>query len=158
MARWLLTALLLTGPSAAAGAQDPPPAPRGPHPTNQLASAEERAGGVVVRFTRLVTRYREVKVRQDGQEVTRYVPETSWVGVDVPADGKEVMALGVDGKPIDPKDLPRRLARRTLVVVFAFGPGEELRPDPMFLGLLRDGVVVIAGRTERLFPEYPKLK
>src|SRR5690348_4609130 len=105
MFRCLLIVAMTVSVVTVAVAQDRPPLPRGPAPQYQLASAAEDGGAVVVRFTRVVHQTKQVQVEEDGKKLLRNVVESGWSDIDVPVDGKEVRALGADGKAIHPKDL-----------------------------------------------------
>lgn len=158
MVRWVYVTAVLAGLATDSGAQDLPPLPQGPSPNYQLAKAVEKDGIVVVRFTRVEFRTKTVEVEKDGKKFARNIAESAWAdaGIDVPVDGKEVRAFGADGKVIDPKDLPKRLARLTQVVVFVFGPNTEPKPDPFYLRALREDIVVFAAPAAKLFPAPPK--
>jgi hypothetical protein len=134
--------------------KDLPPAPIGGGPLCQLATAAEKDGAVVVRFHQLWLHAKVLKVERDGKQVVENEFVYRWVEVpvDVRVDGREVRVLSADGKAIDPATLPKRLAKPTPVVVFRFSPKEEPRPDPFYLRMLREDVVVFAGPFEKFHP------
>ena len=138
-------------------AQDLPPLPKGSPPDFELATAMEKDGAVVVRFTMRGTHTKVVQVEQDGKKVTKNVVELAWVdSSDVKVDGKNFAVLGADGKAIDPKDLLKRLAKPTQVAVFKFGPKGESKPDLFYLRMLREDVVVFAASYEKFRPAPTK--
>ncbi|MFL5242303.1 MAG: hypothetical protein ACJ8FY_09365 [Gemmataceae bacterium] len=57
-----------------------------------------------------------------------------------------VRALTVHGKSIDPKDLVKRLGKASQVVLF-HGQAE---PDPYYLKVFREDVVVFVGPADKL--------
>lgn len=156
MLRFLCIAATIAGLASGARAQDLPPLPKGPPPQYPLARAGEKDGKVVVHFTRVVHRTKPVTVEENGKKLTSNVVESGWDEITLPVDGKEVRALGPDGKAIDPKDLPKRLAKRTQVVVFVLNEfSGTTEPDPFYLRVLREDVVVFAAPAEKLFPPPP---
>jgi len=80
------------------------------------------------------------------------VEEAGWFDYDLTVDGRQVRAVGADGKAIDPKDLPKRLAKPARVVLFR-GAGE---PDPHYLGVLRDDVIVLVAPADKFKAPAPK--
>jgi hypothetical protein len=57
---------------------------------------------------------------------------------------KDVAVTDVDGKPIDPKTLTKRLQTETAVLIAA--AGKEV--DPYYLTVVREGTIILAPRVE----------
>ena len=111
-----------------------------------LAQATEANGKVVVRFSIPV----EVPdgaypVGPKGELVIGANSKMGWFDIHLVADGKKVRALTADGKAIEPKDLPKRLAKACRVVLFK----GQAEPDPYYLGLFREGVVLIVAPADK---------
>ena len=153
MVRLFLAVAAAVGLTMATAAQDLPPLPKGPSPDFGLATAMEKDGAVVVRFTSRGAHNKVLEVEQDGKKVTQIVVELAWVdSADVKVDGKDFAVLGADGKAIDPKDLLKRLAKPTQVAVFRIGPKVEPKPDPFYLRMLREDVVVFVAPYAKFLP------
>jgi hypothetical protein len=124
MLRWLFVSMLVAVVAARSGAQDRPPAPSGAPPEIMLAQATVKDGRIVVQFSmpHFIEKHVTVEVERDGKKApeTRTVKESIWFDIDVTVDGKEVEVFGVDGKAIDPMDLPKRLAKPTQVAVVRY--------------------------------------
>jgi hypothetical protein len=71
-----------------------------------------------------------------------------WHQVDLEADGKEVQAFDVEGKPIAPGQLLKLLAKPAPVVLFKSVVGEG--PDPYYLRVLRPGTVVLQAPRDKV--------
>lgn len=146
MVRWAFVVVAFIALVAVTYAQDLPLAPQGPSPNQMLATAVKKDGADVIRFFHLEKRIKKVQVERDGKKVDVDFIETQWTPRtdDLQVDAKGVAFFTADGKAIDPKALLKRLAKPTRVVVFYFEPKEKLTPDPAYLRMLREDVVVIA--------------
>jgi hypothetical protein len=71
--------------------------------------------------------------------------KVGWFDVHLVADGKAVRALTADGKEINPKGLPKRLAKAFRAVLFK----DAADPDPYYLGLFREDVTLTGRGTRR---------
>jgi hypothetical protein len=74
---------------------------------------------------------------------TRY----RWVTVALEADGKQVRAFDVKGKPIAPDQLPKLLPKLAPVALF-----KGADPDPYYLRVLRPDTVVIKAPADKFTP------
>jgi hypothetical protein len=130
MTRLFMATLTAVAAPWLAGADAMPTRLQGPAPEVVLAQALEKEGAWVVRVS-------VPETRSDGLVVP--VEETRWFDCDLVVDGSKVRALGTDGKAIDVKELPKRLAKPTRVVLFR-GAGE---PDLSHLAVFPEFVVVL---------------
>ena len=144
MVRRLFTFAMVIGLAASSSGQDPSPSFKGPPPTFKLATAVDKDGVIVVRYSEAFVATKDVQVEKDGKKFTKTVSYTEWGEVEFKADGKSVAVLGANSKALDPKDLLKRLAKPTPIAVFSFNQGDELKPDPLYLRVLREDVVVFA--------------
>lgn len=142
---------LIVGWAGSVAAQDQPPLPIGPAPEFRTATAVEKGGEVFVQFTTFerypITEF--IEVERDGQKVkmAQTKMEEGWGTAEVKVDGKSLIALGTNGKMIDPKELLKRLDKSAPVAVFSyFDPKEEAKPDPYYLQFLRTELVVFTQR------------
>ena len=158
MVRWLCTLAMVIGLVASSSGQDRSPPPKGPGPSFQLATAVEKDGLIVVRYSQPVQATKTVQVEKDGKKVTQNVAYTVWNDIEFKVDGKSVAVLGADGKAIDPKNLLKRLAKPTPIAIFAFNPKDELTPDPFYLRVLREDIVVFAASYMEFRPPPPPKK
>jgi RNA polymerase sigma factor (sigma-70 family) len=111
--------------------------PAGPQPL--ILPARWDAGRVVVRMSVTSTRYRQVTV--PGTEINRYSYVPEWVQTErnVSLAGREVKAVGIDGKAIDAKKLARLLAKETPVLVSLDG-----NPiDRFYLRVVKEGTPIL---------------
>jgi hypothetical protein len=138
MVRCGICAVALAGAAAWAAADEKPPPPKKasrPPDVTVVARVAEKDGTVIVRFSLPV----EVPDGADPVGGPERVPvigarsKMGWFDVHLVADGKAVRALTADGKEINPKDLPKRLAKASRAVLFK-GAAD---PDPYYLGLFR---------------------
>jgi hypothetical protein len=107
---------------ATADDQPAPPKKGSSPPAVVLARATERHGAVVVRFSLPAAQPINVLLPAGPGVELRVVlgaeTKAGWADFDVPIDGNTPRALSADGKPIDPKDLPKRLTKGTRAVLF----------------------------------------
>jgi hypothetical protein len=136
-------------------AEEKPLRPIGLPPRVCVATAAEKDGVVQIRV--IVTRMVPVTVEKvlpdaDGKTITR--KETIYkaviVGTVLIADGEEVQVSRKDGKAVDPKDLPKLLAKETRVLVFSLG-----KVDPYYLDVVNDQVLIITVPASKKFPRPP---
>src|SRR5262249_3434783 len=134
---------------------DEPTLPRYPPPEVVVADASEKDGSVRVRLWIPVPHVVTVErtIERDGKNINmdlatyRY---SKWFRVDLKADGEQVQAFDVEGKKIAPKELLKRLAKETHVVLFKDDP-----PDPYYLGVLRPDTVVLKAPGYEVTPPQP---
>jgi hypothetical protein len=126
-----------------------------------LAQAATKGSDVMVRVSIAmpVAGTKWVEVVRDGKkekEPVTVIEKYVWSDVDVKVDGKETAAFDVSGKAIEPKDLPKRLAKPTRVAVVYTFPGFEAKLDPFYLGALKSDIVVLKGPDAKFRPVPPK--
>ncbi len=153
MVRSRMCVLALIGTVALATAEEKPAPPKGGPPVMALAQATEKDGKIVVRFWLAHERPAgaDYVPGPEGKSIRVIGARTKmgWADVDVVADGRTIRALTADGKAIDPKDLPKRLAKASRVVLF-YGQAD---PQPYYLGLFRESVVLfVAPANKFAFP------
>jgi hypothetical protein len=149
MNRCSICMVILIGTATAAPAEEKPTPPMkgSPRPVAVLAQANEKDGKVVVRFSLPV----EVPDGADlvgGPDRAPIIGARSkmgWFDVDLVVDDKTVRALTTDGKAIDPKTLPKRLAKASRVVLFQ----GKANPDPFYLGLFREDAVLFVAPADK---------
>jgi hypothetical protein len=119
-------------------AQEGSPTPRGVPPEYCLAWASRKDNGVGIRIYRLEVMEVEYV---DGKEVWR----RRWIAPKTLVLGEQVRAYRPTGKAFEPNDVLKALAKPTVVACFigTIGP-KPAEPDPIYLGLLREGSVVLA--------------
>ena len=119
-------------------AREDSPTPRGVPPEYCLAWASRKDNGVAIRIYRLeVTGVDFV----DGKEVLR----TRWIAPKTLVLGQQVRAYRTTGKAAQPNDVLKALGKPTVVACFIGTMGlKPSDPDPVYLGLLREGSVVLA--------------
>lgn len=143
----LFFVLALFGSVLPATAQDLPNPPIGLKPEIMLARATQVDEEVKVLFTTPVLKPRSemIEAEVDGKKVsmTRMVYDfVKWSEVDLKVDGKTIKAYGVDGNEIDVKQLPERLKKNTRVAVVLHGPAGQVKPDPYYLAVLKEDMLV----------------
>jgi hypothetical protein len=153
MTKYLLTASVLLLAAAPLPRRERPTLPNRPPPEVVLAEASEKEGAVWVRFL-IPWGQRTEKpgiMEIDGKKIpvtTSTRTYGKWFPtVDLKVDGKRVQAFDVEGKEIAPKELLKRLAKRTHVVLFKSDP-----PDPFYLRLLRPDTLVFKAPLEKVTP------
>lgn len=135
------TALLLI--TSAVSADQQTALPVGPSPEIVLAKAVAKSGTWFVRVsipekhTTGTTNIADPSGRTTGVIVP--IEETKWHDYDLAVDGQQVRAIRPDGKAIEPKDLRGRLGRSVRVVLFR----GHANPDPYYMSVLRDDVIVL---------------
>jgi hypothetical protein len=119
-------------------AQEESPSPKGGAPEYCLASATRQGDRVAVRIHRLEV----VKVEYvDGKDVLR----TRWLAPVTFVLGERVRAYRPTGRAVEPNDVLMALGKPTMVACFIGTLGlKPSDPDPLYLGLLREGSVVLA--------------
>ncbi len=135
-------------------------APKGPPPEVRVVKVSPKGdlvSEVTVMMTRMQTETRREERIVNGMNVVRNVtvsvPVVMQERRQVVHAAKDVKAFSAEGKAIDLKDLAKRLAYPTPVVVSADG-----RPvDPAYLRLFRkDALVLVLSAAPRM-PSLPKL-
>jgi hypothetical protein len=151
-----VAALLLA--AAPSPRREQPPLPReGFPPEVVFAQAFPKGGAVQLRFfipipaTGPATR----EVERDGRIVRQQIAifvYTRRLVVDLEVDDKQVRAFDVEGKPIAPQQLLKRLAKLSPVVLFKVV--KEGVPDPYYLRVLKEGTVVITAPHDKVTPQW----
>ena len=140
----LLMVLLVCGPAAEGHADKPPP---NEPPQLWRASASEKGGKVLLQ----IAQPEYIEPRQaDAAEAMR------WRDLKVAELGEAVHAFGVDGKRMDAKAVLKGLAKPKGVAVFVRYQQPLLDPDPFYLGMLREGTVVLVVAAGAIFDPVPK--
>ena len=153
--------LLLASLAGRSVAQDKPAPPVGAPPVMMVAQAAAKGRDVILRVSvpTTVLGTKLVEVERDGKkekEPVTIVEKYVWSEVDVKVDGKETAAFDVNGKPINPKELPKLLAKPARVAVVQSWPEFEGKLDPFYLGALKNDIVVLKGPEEKFRPLPPK--
>jgi hypothetical protein len=141
--------------NAAGAAQDKPAPPKGRPPQFGLASAAEKDGKVTIEVSEL----RHVaRVKMDGFDV--FIEKDHWLPLTTGVLGKDIRAYRPDGKPAGPKEVLSALARPRGVLYFlGFDKAKPVQPDPFYLGLLKEGGIVLAfDLPGRMLPAPPPAK
>jgi hypothetical protein len=128
--------------------KDPPP---GEPPQLWLASAVEENGKVVIQVARP-----EYKVPRK----PAVAEPMKWEKLRRVTLGQGVRAFGVDRKPLEPKFVLKALAGPRGVAVFVRNnvrdrPRDLTEPDSFYLGLLREGTIVLVAAGEDIYPLAP---
>jgi hypothetical protein len=119
-------------------AREESPTPKGPAPEYCLAWAGRKDKGVAIRIYRLEVTGVEYL---DGKEVWK----TRWIAPKTLLLGEQVRAYRPTGKAVQPNDVLKALAKPTVVACFIGTMGlKPSEPDPLYLGLLREGSVALA--------------
>jgi hypothetical protein len=128
--------------------KDPPP---GQPPQLWLAQAEASDGKLIIQIS-----------RQDYKAPRQAVPKEpmKWDKLRSVVIGQNAQAFGVDGKPLEPRYLVKALAEPKGVAVFVRqrirGTADELAdPAPFYLGMLREGTVVLVVFGADIYPLAP---
>lgn len=143
-----LAMLLLLGTAAFAQA----PVPKGQVPQIGLASAAEKDGKVIIEVFEL----REV-VRMkmpNGGDV--FLQKRHWSVLTTGTLGKDIRACRTDGKPAAPQEVLKALAKPRGVAYFlGYNKAKPVQPDPFYLGMLKEGSIVLAFDRPELAPPVP---
>jgi hypothetical protein len=143
-----LATLSLLGPVAFAQA----PVPRGKPPQIGLASAVEKDGKVVIEVFEL----REVMRMKTEKGGDVFIEQRHWLPLTTGTLGKDIRAYRPDGKLAAPREVLTALARPRGVAYFlGYDKAKPVRPDPFYLGLLREGSVGLAFDRPELAPPVP---
>ena len=156
MFRYLSTAAVLLLFASVVAGDDKSALPTGPGPEVVLARAVDKAGTWMVHVSIPETHTSGMKNVPDptGKTTGVIVPveESKWFEYDLIVDGRQVRACKPDGKPIEPKDLRGRLTRPVRAVLFR----GNANPDPHYLGVLRDDVIVLIAPPDRFVSRQAK--
>ncbi len=138
----LFAVVLASAVAAPAPPEPPPKLPQGPPPATVLASVTGD-GEFEITQPRLVpyVEKRERTVTVDGRPVRqeysvtayRTVPETRRI------KGEGAKVYTADGKEVDPKDVPDKLKKPTVVLLSA----DEKKVDPFYLKVVKPDTLVI---------------
>ena len=129
--------------SASAGEDIPPP---NKPPELLRASATERNGKVVIQITR--PRYKAPRKAVSAEAM-------KWQSLNKVILGESVHAFGVDGKRLKSKVVLRSLQQPAGVAVFVRFYEPLLDPDPFYLEMLREGIVVFVVAADALADPVP---
>lgn len=145
--RMLYSTAILLLLSTAACAQ--PPVPKGEMPRIGLASAVEKDGNIIIKISEL----REVmRIKMpNGGDV--FVEERHWSALTTGTLGDDIRAYRPDGKSAAPREVVKALAKPQGVVYFlGYDKDKPVKPDPFFLGLIREGNIGLAFDRPELAP------
>lgn len=132
-----VAASLLLGTAAFAQA----PTPEGVVPRIGLAAAALKDGKVVIDVYEL-RHVMRMKMEKAGDV---FIEKRHWLSLTAGALGKDIRAYRSDGKPATPKEVLAALAKPRGVVYFlGHDRAKPVQPDPFFLGLLKEGSIVLA--------------
>jgi hypothetical protein len=69
---------------------------------------------------------------------------------------KDIRAYRPDGKPADPQEVLRALVKpRGVAYYLGYDKAKPVQPDPFYLGMLREGSIVLAFDRPELAPPVP---
>ena len=144
-----LAMLSLLGTAAFAQA----PVPAGEAPRIGLASAVEKDGKVIIEVFEL----REVMRMKIPDRGDVFIEKRHWLALTTGTLGKDIRAYRPDGKPATPREVLSALAKPRGVAYFlGYGKGKPIRPDPFYLGLLREGSIGLEFDRPELAPPTPR--
>jgi hypothetical protein len=156
MMRTFLFATMIFGIISLTNAEDKPFFPKGNPPFIALAQASEKGGTITIRISIPAELPDGTETIPDPTKKTTgvIVPKTKigWADSEVKLDGKKVRALTTSNKAIDAKTLSKQLAKPSRIAVFY----NDTDPDPYYLGLFRDDVIVIVIGPEKETPPTKK--
>jgi len=141
--------------STDAWAGQPRVVPVGPPPEVALAAAVLRDNSVLIELAvpQLVPETRAKVIERDGKRetVTYTVMRAVMTTSTFTADGERVAVFRKSGAKVAAAELPKLLAKQTAIVLFRHR-GSELpaAPDPYYVQVLRDDVVILVLRQEAL--------
>ena len=107
-------------------------------PTIYRATATEEKGKVVVQLTGPSFRLAPAAERKPRRDWV-YV----WEDLKPLTLGGEVQAFNQAGKPLGNEAVVKALAKPVSVACFVLGEGDPDKPDPVYLEVLRDDVVIL---------------
>jgi hypothetical protein len=146
-----LTTLLLLGTAAFAQA----PVPKGDAPRIGLASAVEKDGKILIEVFELPEVMR-MKMAKGGDV---FIERRHWLALTTGTLGKDIRAYRPDGKPAAAREVLNALARPRGVAYFlGYDRAKPVRPDPFYLGLVREGSIALAFDRPELAPPPPPAK
>ena len=144
-----LAMLSLLGTAAFAQA----PVPKGQAPRIGLASAVEKDGKVIIEVFEL----REVMRMKMPKGGDVFIEKRHWLALTTGTLGKDIRAYRPDGKLAAPREVLKALAKPRGVAYFlGYDKGKPVQPDPFYLGLLREGSIVLAFDRPELAPPMPQ--
>jgi hypothetical protein len=150
--RVFLCPLLVLLLASATGARDEPPTPKGNAPQFGLASAVEKDGKVTIEVFEL----REVMGMKMPKGGDAFIEKRNWLTLTTGTLGKDIRAYRPDGKQAGPREVLDALAKPRGVAYFrGYDKEKPVQPDPFYLGLLREGSIVLAFDRPQLAPREP---
>jgi hypothetical protein len=145
--RMLLSLATLSLLSAAGFAQLP--VPKGEAPKIGVASAAQKDGKVIVEVFEL----REVIGMKLANGNVVFIQERHWSQLTTGVLGRDIRAYRPDGKPADPKEVLKALAKtRGVAYYLGYDKAKPVQPDPFYLGLVREDSIVLAFDRPELAP------
>jgi hypothetical protein len=148
MIRYALALVLVVGFSALVDAQDKP-VRRGLPPELMVAEASERGGKVVISLTAHFPSAVEktIEVERDGKKEKLVVTANSlaWTKMELVLDGKVFQAVDQDNRPLESKEVLKRLKKATPVAVYRYGD-----EDFSLAKAFQNGTVVLKGDWQEL--------
>ena len=129
------------------------PVPKGEAPRIGLAAAVEKDGKVIIEVFEL----REVMRMKMPKGGDVFIEKRHWLALTTGTLGKDIRAYRPDGKPATPREVLSALAKPRGVAYFlGYDKGKPIRPDPFYLGLLREGSIGLAFDRPELAPPTPR--
>jgi hypothetical protein len=147
-----LTALLFAG-LAAAQEKEKDTAPRGDSPRLLQAQATQIDGKVVIRIDHPAEQGAGPLVRVEGGGSLPAYMVMRWLEMRKLTLGKTVQAYHTNGKPADAEDVLKALAKPKGVAVFV--RAKAAKPEPFYLGLLREDTLALVVESKDLYPLEP---
>jgi hypothetical protein len=147
-------AALLFAALAAAQEKEKDTAPRGDSPRLLQAQASLVDGKVVIRIYNPVEQGAGPLVVGEGiQGSLPAYTVMRWLEMRKLTLGKTVQAYRTDGKPADAEAVLKALAKPKGVAVFV--RAKAAKPEPFYLGLLREDTLALVVESKDLYPQEP---
>ncbi len=157
MCKFVIISIGLLVFSSFAGAQFKDTAPRGDSPKLWQASAVLVDGKVLIHIARPTEQATpDGGRRPDGVVVQPSGAVMNWV--DDPRKmtlGKNVIANRTDGKAIEGDAVLKALAKPKGVAVFVRTDVSKSKPEPFYLGLLREDAIALVAEEKDIYPTEP---
>ena len=133
MSKFAVLSVIFLSVTLVGSVQEKQPPPNEP-PNLWRASASQEDGKVVIQIA-----------RPEYVAPRRPVPDEAmkWQSLRSVTLGKTVRAFGVNGKSVEPKAVLKALAEPKGVVVFVRFHEPLSDPDPFYLGMLREGTIIL---------------
>ena len=149
-----LTALLFTGFALAQEKEkEKDTAPRGDSPKLLQAQASQVDGKVVIRIDHPAEQGAGPLVHVEGGGSLPPYSVMRWLEMRRLTFGKTVQAYHTNGKPADAEAVLKALAKPKGVAVFV--RPKTAKPEPFYLGLLREDTLALVVESKDLYPLVP---